>query len=123
MQVTVNISSTAEKILDDLAARKGKSAIEIAANLLEEKLLESQSFSAPLEEPDEDTDPQALEKAIAELLNRRPEEIQATRNQILAMSRPPRPLPEGKSLIDVISGQWPGTESDEEVYAALAKLS
>jgi hypothetical protein len=36
---------------------------------------------------------------------------------------PPRPIPEGLTLYDVVCGQWPGDESDEEVFEALKILS
>lgn len=68
-------------------------------------------------------DPEALNRAIAGLINHTPEEIEAARARLLAQSRSPRPLPEGKTLLDVICGQWPGDETDEEVFEALRKLS
>ena len=72
---------------------------------------------------DDDIDPDALQKAMAKLLNRTPEEIEATRTRLLAASRPPRPLPAGKTFVDVVCGQWPGDETDEEVFEALRELS
>ena len=32
-------------------------------------------------------------------------------------------LPEGKTLEDVVVGMWPGDETDEEIFAALERLS
>jgi hypothetical protein len=121
MQMTVTVSPAAEKILGDLAARNGKSVPEMAEALLEEKLMETSSLAIASGEDDED--PQALKNAIARLTSRTPEEIEAARARLFAQSRPPRPLPEGKTFLDVVCGQWPGDETDEEVYAALAKLS
>jgi hypothetical protein len=121
MQMTVTVSPEAEKILGDLAARHGKSVPEMAEALLEEKVMETISLDVANGENDED--PYALENAIARLNSRTPEEIEAARTRLLAQSRPPRPLPEGKTFLDVVCGQWPGDETDEEVYAALAKLS
>ena len=72
-------------------------------------------------EPEEETD--ALAEAIARLNNRTHEEIMADRARVLAASPPPRPLPEGKTLEDVISGKWPGNETDDEIAAALRELS
>jgi hypothetical protein len=43
--------------------------------------------------------------------------------EVLAASPPARPLPEGKTLADVLEGQWPGDETDEEVNEALKRLS
>src|SRR5438876_8042872 len=63
---------------------------------------------------DDDINPHALEEAIAALVNRTPEEIEQTRQRLFQEMEPPRPLPEGKTLFDVICGQWPGDETDEE---------
>ncbi len=57
------------------------------------------------------------------LANRTPEEIAETRRRIYAMSPEPRELPPGKTLEDVIVGQWPGDETDEEISEALRDLS
>lgn len=72
-------------------------------------------------EPEKEMD--ALAEAIARLNNRTHEEIMAARARVLAASPPPLPLPEGKTMNDVILGQWPGDETDEEVNAALRELS
>jgi hypothetical protein len=64
-----------------------------------------------------------LSVAIRRFLNRTPEEIQAARERILANSQPPRPLPEGKTLEDVVCGTWPGDETDEEILDMLERLS
>jgi predicted DNA-binding antitoxin AbrB/MazE fold protein len=65
----------------------------------------------------------ALEQAIRELTSRTPEEILADRERLLAKARPGRPLPPGKTLADVVEGQWPGDETDEEIRIAMEKLS
>src|SRR5207249_699110 len=54
---------------------------------------------------DDDVNPHALEEAVAALVNRTPEEIEQTRARLFQEMEPPRPLPEGKTLLDVISGQ------------------
>jgi hypothetical protein len=64
-----------------------------------------------------------LETAIARLKSRDPREKAALRERILSAIPPPMPLPPGKTLEDVVMGQWPGDESDEVVFAALEKLS
>lgn len=117
----VNVSPEAERMLGELAARNGKPEPEMAGELLEEKLKETHSL-APAEE-DGDFDSDALERAIAQMMNRPPEEVEETRARLFQEMEPPRPLPPGKTLYDVICGQWPGDETDEEVLAALAKLS
>jgi hypothetical protein len=64
-----------------------------------------------------------LELAIRRYQNRTEEEILATRARILAASPPPRSLPPGKTLEDVVVGMWPGDETDEEIYQMLEDLS
>jgi hypothetical protein len=65
----------------------------------------------------------ALMEAIARMSNRTEEEVLADRARIMAKSRKPRPLPEGKTLDDVVRGKWPGDETDEEILKALEELS
>lgn len=65
----------------------------------------------------------SLAEAIARLKNRTPEQVAADRDRLLALSPPPRPLPPGKTLEDVLAGLWPGDETDEQVHEALEKLS
>ena len=115
----VNVSPETERKLNELAARNGKAAPDLAGSLLEEKLRETPPF-VPSES---DEEPDALTKAIAKLTSRTPEEAEAARARLFAQSRPPQPLPAGKTLADVISGQWPGDETDEEIEQALEKLS
>ncbi len=116
----VNVSPTTEKLLSEMAVRTGQPLPDLAASLLEEKLREPPALA---ENGADETDPHALAKVIAKLLNRTPEEIEAARARIFKASRPPRPLPEGQTLEDVLAGQWPGDETDEQVYEALRKLS
>ena len=65
----------------------------------------------------------AIKLAVERLINRTPEEVLADRERILAKTPPPRPLPEGKTLNDVVEGTWPGDETDEEINKALEELS
>lgn len=64
-----------------------------------------------------------LDAAIARLNTRTPAEIAAARNRVLAASPKPLPIPEGKTLSDMIMGKWPGTETDEQINTALERLS
>ncbi|HEX5084026.1 MAG TPA: hypothetical protein VFY40_18410 [Blastocatellia bacterium] len=89
--------------------------------ILEEKLKETYTTS-PTDE-DGDFDPDAFERAFAQMTNRTPEEIEETRARIFQEMVSPLPLPPGKTLADILYGQWPGDETDEEVLAALEKLS
>jgi hypothetical protein len=67
--------------------------------------------------------PDALTLAVQRLTNRAPTEIIAEREQILKSARRGRPLPEGKTLLEVVEGSWPGDETDEEIRTALERLS
>ncbi len=119
--MNINVSPEVEQQLVALAAQVGKDAADLGGSLLEEKMRESGFLSD--NNGTEVEDPEALARAVAAMTNRTPEEIEAARARLFAQSRPPRPLPEGKTLLDVISGQWPGDETDEEVFEALRKLS
>ncbi|MGH9835367.1 MAG: hypothetical protein ACREBD_17770 [Blastocatellia bacterium] len=121
----VNVSPETENQLTERAEQIGARVSDYAGFLLEKKLqedAEAEKINGRSNE-DLDEDPYALEHAIAKLLSRTPEEVEQARERILQASRPPRPLPEGKTLYDVICGQWPGDETDEEVFEALKRLS
>ncbi len=66
-------------------------------------------------EPAAPPKPDPIAEAMARIANRTPEEVLAAREAILAKSTPPRPLPPGKTWIDMVVGQWPGDETDEEI--------
>lgn len=124
----VNVTPETEKQLTRLAERVGAPVAVYAGYLLEQKLHEKNgqqavngSVNTAEQDDDEDSDPDALAKAISKLLNKTPEEREKERAELFAASRPPRPLPEGKTLADVL--QWPGDETDEQVFEALRKLS
>ena len=77
-------------------------------------------------EPQAVEEPTALEREIAwaeSLKHRTPEEIEEARRRIDARSPPPRPLPPGKTLSDMVEGTWPGDETDEQIREALERLS
>jgi predicted DNA-binding antitoxin AbrB/MazE fold protein len=65
----------------------------------------------------------ALEREIRWLTSRTPEEVAATIERLDNISRPPTPLPPGKTLSDMVEGTWPGDETDEQIREALEKLS
>jgi hypothetical protein len=65
-----------------------------------------------------------LEKALALLRQRTPAEALAAQTTARAALVPPvHALPQGKTLGQTLEGHWPGEETDEQVYAALQKLS
>lgn len=73
--------------------------------------------------PEEAEDPGALDRAVAKMMNRTPEEAEAARARLFQQSRAPREIPNGQTLNDVVYGKWPGAETEEEVLEALEKLS
>lgn len=94
---------------------------------LTEQLLalpDSQKYRMTLvsEEPDEDG-AASLEEVMTRMANRTPEEIATLRERLLAATPPPKDLPSGKSIFDVVMGKWQGNETDEQIFAALEKLS
>lgn len=66
--------------------------------------------------------PDPLEEAVKRITSRTPEQIMADRERLLASSPPARPLPEGKTLFDVVEGTWPGDQTDEEIRIMLERL-
>jgi hypothetical protein len=64
-----------------------------------------------------------LQQELAWLDDRREEDVEETRSRLFGLTPPPAPLPEGKTLSDVVEGQWPGDETNEQVRAALERLS
>jgi hypothetical protein len=64
-----------------------------------------------------------LSQEIEWLARRGAAEVQAARERILAAAPPPYDIPTGKSLLDVVEGKWPGTETDAEIRDALDRIS
>jgi hypothetical protein len=139
--MNVNVSTETEKALKEIAARNGQDVADYAAQVLEQDVKEKQikeyeielcvaparALEQDVEEKKSsfeiDEDPRALERAIERMKNRTPEEIEAARANAIEQYKPECPLPEGKTIFDVVYGQWPGDETDEEVAEALERLS
>ena len=64
-----------------------------------------------------------FEAGVALATSRTAEQIASARARVLGASPPPRELPDGKTLEDVIVGQWPGDETNDQILDALEKLS
>jgi hypothetical protein len=68
-------------------------------------------------------EPPTLTEAVARLAHRTPEQIAQAQARAMQAYPPRRTVPAGKSLADVVSGQWPGEETDAEIKQALRELS
>jgi hypothetical protein len=110
----INISLEAEQRLTQIAEMAGVSVADYAGAMLEERVYhltrrwdttEPPAFNEPLDEEDED--PDALQKAVDELLNRSPEEIERDRLRLLASSRPPRPCLKERPFPTSFTGNGP----------------
>jgi hypothetical protein len=64
-----------------------------------------------------------LQQEIAWLADRGEEEVGETRRRLFGLTPPPAPLPEGKTLFDVVEGHWPGDETSEQIQTDLERLS
>ena len=90
----------------------GKAGLPLEAYLV--KLAEREVAVAP---------PTRLAQELDWLGSRTPADIEETRRRLFSHSPQPRPIPDGKTLSDMVEGKWPGDETDEEVHAALERLS
>ncbi len=120
--MNVAVSLEVEKKIIALAGLKGTDPAVFGGSLLEETMREKGFLARGNEIDGDEEDPDSLRRAIASLKTRSPEESLAMRERVLAASRPPLPLPEGKTIFDVIPGIR-GEETDEAVFEALERLS
>jgi len=121
--VNVIIDLTPEEVacLEAIAGKEGVAPSEYAGRLVRNNLLLQSPEPIGTANENGETDP--LNKAIARMTHRSPEEKAEVRAHALATYPPRRPLPPGKTFSDVVSGKWPGDETDEQVNAALEELS
>jgi hypothetical protein len=120
----VTVSPDVEKSLLVLAAQRSVDPAVLGGALLEEVMREKGLL--PQTNGSEDIvpeDPGALARAVAAMVNRTPEQIEAAQEMALREFQSERELPPGKTIFDVVCGKWPGNETDEEVYQALKRLS
>jgi len=121
--MNVAVSQEVEKKIIALASLNSTDPASFGGSLLEEAMREKGMLSkANGAETEADQDPDSLSRAISKMKNRSPEERAAMRERVLAASQAPMPLPEGKTIFDVIP-RIRGKETDEEVFEALERLS
>lgn len=116
MTLRIELTPNEEARLQAAAKTNGVPPAEFARKLLTEHL-------PPTQQSEEEDAAESLEAAIARMTHRSPQEIASVRERILAATPPPRELPEGKTLLEVVMGQWPGDETDEQIRTALEILS
>lgn len=122
--MNVTVSPEIEKALVALAAQKSVDPAVLGGSLLEEVMREKGILlpvnGSEVEAPE---DPGALDRAVAAMINRTPEQIKAAQERALREFQPERELPPGQTIFDAVCGKWPGDETDEQVFAALERLS
>jgi hypothetical protein len=110
--VTVKLTPETEQQLRLQASRRGQT-LETYLCQLAEKQASGPNFEVP----------DMLSQGLEWLTRRGPEEMRAARERILASAPPPRDVPAGKTVLDMMEGKWPGTETDAEIRDALNRIS
>jgi hypothetical protein len=64
-----------------------------------------------------------LQRELEWLTGRGAADADETRQRLFGLSQSPTHIPEGKTLSDMVEGQWPGDETNEQVREALERLS
>ncbi len=118
MTLTIQLSPEKEKALYEEANRRGVS-VEVYAKVLLEEHLPTNRVAAG----EEESDPEALTRAVLAMTSRTPEQINAAQEKAEELIKPGRPLPPGMTIFDVVAGKWPGDETDQEIAQALERLS
>jgi hypothetical protein len=109
--VTVQLTPETEERLRQQASRRGETLEAYLRHLAEREA------GGNGETPD------MLDRGLEWLTSRGADEVRAARQRILGASPPARDLPAGKSLLDVVVGSWPGTETDAAIREALDRIS
>ena len=123
----VTIPPELEKKVVALAAQKGIEPSSFVVSLVKADVEEAWSAKAVHEtnghhKPDDDDDHEALKNATERITHRTPEEREAVRQELLKSIPTPLPIPEGKTVFDMLV-RVRGEETEEQVYAALERLS
>lgn len=119
----VMFPSEVERKIVALAAQRKVDPASLVASLVE-KELNVELALAPVNGAgqDDDYDPEALNRAVAAIVNRTPEQRQAAQERAIKTYRPKRELPLNVSPLEVMP-IIRGNETDEEVRQALKELS
>jgi hypothetical protein len=109
--VTVQLTPDIEQRLRLQASKRGET-LETFLRQLAEKEANSDSDA-----------PEMLSQGLEWLTRRSAEDVRAARERIFGVAPPVREIPAGKTVLDLVEGKWPGTETDAEIHEALAKIS
>ena len=115
MEITVTVSEEMQRKLEGLAQESGVSLADYAHDVLENNIERLCADSC--------RKPTYYEEIMAQLTNRTPEQIAEAQRRAIASAPPARPLPPGKTLADVVFGQLPDDDPDEEIIAILKEMS
>ena len=118
----VTVSPEVEKTLIALAEQRSVDPCLLGGSLLEETMRERGWLGNNGDEDDAHLNPEALACAVRAMVGRTPEEVKAAQEAALRDSAAERELPTGRTIFDVIPGIR-GDETDEQVLAALERLS
>jgi len=109
--ITVQLTAETEQRLRLRASQRGET-LEAFLRELAEKEANNNTDTADL-----------LGQGLEWLTRRTLEDVRAARERILGASPPAREIPAGKTVLDMVEGKWPGTETDAEIQDALARIS
>lgn len=109
--VTVQLSPEIEERLRLQASLRGET-LEAFLRQLAEKEAGGDTASSEL-----------LRQGLEWLTCRSLEDIRSARERILGAAPPALEIPAGKTVLDMVEGKWPGTETDAQVQDALARTS
>ncbi|NOT59383.1 MAG: hypothetical protein HOP19_04065 [Acidobacteria bacterium] len=123
----VTIPHELENKIVALAAQKGVEPSTFIVALVEEDVEAAWNAKAVHgtnghHKTDDDYDPNALKRATERITQRTRAEREAVRQELLQSIPPPLPIPEGKTVFDMLA-RIRGEETEEQVYAALERLS
>jgi hypothetical protein len=123
INMIVMLPPDVEKKLIALAAQKSVDPGSLAASLIERELKNELALGhVPDASCDDDFDPEALNRAVAALINRTPEQKRAAREWAIKEFKPKNELPPDVSPLEVMP-VIKGDETDEQVLQALKELS
>jgi hypothetical protein len=124
IEMIVMLPPDIEKKLIALAAQRSVDPASLVASFVEKELNNGELALAPVADAgqDDDFDPDALNRAIAAIANRTPEQIKAAQEKIIKESTPSIELPPGVSAQDVWEGMSGDNQDDEDDTAALNRV-